>query len=260
MGLPAVRNYNCRKSKEDARDLKYATLMASKPVPIPTHVDRIRKKMPLPFDQGSIGSCTDQALAGYLCYLELCGKAPEVFTPGKFVAYSRLFNYYGARELEGSTGEDAGAEIRDIVKTAQQIGACSEALWPYVESNLFKKPSKAAYDEAAKHKISMYHSVATLDEIRHALASDLPVIGGICVYESFESEHVTATGRVPMPMPNEQMLGGHAILIVGYDDVAKVLICRNSWGVDWGDHGYFYLPYAFITVPGYANDFWVIQK
>jgi len=67
---------------------------------------------------------------------------------------------------------------------------------------------------------------------------------GITVYESFESAAVSKTGKMPMPKPSEKVLGGHAVLAVGYDDAAQRFIVRNSWGKGWGVQGYFTMPYA----------------
>ena len=61
-----------------------------------------------------------------------------------------------------------------------------------------------------------------------------------------------------MPNLNEKVLGGHAVMAVGYNDDKKVIIVRNSWGVNWGDNGYFYMPYAFITDKNMCSDFWSI--
>ncbi len=85
------------------------------------------------------------------------------------------------------------------------------------------------------------------------------MVFGFSVYESFESDSVASTGVVPMPSPNEQLLGGHAVVLVGYDDTKKVWIVRNSWGTNWGQAGYFTMPYAYLTNSNLASDFWTIS-
>ena len=82
---------------------------------------------------------------------------------------------------------------------------------------------------------------------------------GFTVYESFESQEVAKTGVVPMPAPGEQVVGGHAVLAVGYDDSAQTFMVRNSWGTGWGQAGYFTMPYAYLTTRGLSSDFWTIR-
>jgi len=87
----------------------------------------------------------------------------------------------------------------------------------------------------------------------------LPVIFGFCVYSSFEGDQVAQTGVMPMPAPNEQVLGGHCVVAVGYDDMKQMVTVRNSWGTGWGQSGYFEMPYAFIFDPDYTSDFHAIE-
>jgi len=89
---------------------------------------------------------------------------------------------------------------------------------------------------------------------------EFPVVFGISVYESFESEKVAKTGIVPLPENTERMLGGHAIVLVGYDNEKKLFIFRNSWGEQWGDKGYGYLPFEYVCDANLASDFWVVNK
>lgn len=63
-----------------------------------------------------------------------------------------------------------------------------------------------------------------------------------------------------MPSSTEKCLGGHAVLIVGFDAIKKVYIVRNSWGPNWGQAGYFTLPYAYVLDPNLASDFWVVKN
>jgi C1A family cysteine protease len=95
--------------------------------------------------------------------------------------------------------------------------------------------------------------------MKACLASGYPFIFGFTVYDSFESDAVAKTGIVPMPSKTELVLGGHAVMAVGYDDSKKWFIVRNSWGEDWGDKGYFYIPYDYLTNKNLASDFWTIK-
>jgi C1A family cysteine protease len=62
-----------------------------------------------------------------------------------------------------------------------------------------------------------------------------------------------------MPGPDEEVLGGHAVLAVGYDDSAECFIVRNSWGSGWGKKGYFTMPYSYLLEQNLSDDFWTIR-
>jgi C1A family cysteine protease len=204
-------------------------------------------------DQGQLGSCTGNALAGAVEFLEKKDQRP-------FVDVSRLFIYYNERVIEHSVNSDAGAMIRDGIKTLAKQGACSEKSWPYVISKFKVKPTPACYKEAAQHQITSYQRILTLDEMRTCLADGFPFVFGFTVYESFESQQVAKTGVVPMPTSGERVLGGHAVLAVGYDDKKKRFIVRNSWGTGWGLKGYFTMPYAYLADRNLSDDLWTIRS
>jgi C1A family cysteine protease len=243
-----TRKYGWRADLPDIRDFRYSAPRGKAPLP---------KKVDLRFfcsaveDQGNVGSCSGQAFAAILEYLDRKGD-------GKYVDVSRLFIYYNERKLEGTVGEDSGALLRDGIKSLAKWGACDEKLWPYQESIFLREPSSEAYQDALKRKIVAYYRVSTLDDVKSALAEGLPVVFGFSVYESFESGEVAKTGMVSMPERSERMMGGHAVVAVGYDDDLGRVIVRNSWGEAWGDRGYFYLPYGYIESRDLSDDFWVI--
>jgi C1A family cysteine protease len=96
--------------------------------------------------------------------------------------------------------------------------------------------------------------------MKSCLIDGHPFVFGISVYDSFMGDDVKATGIVPMPKSNERVQGGHAITSVGFDDSKAALICANSWGVDWGIAGYFYLPYNYVSDSDLACDFWTARR
>ena len=100
--------------------------------------------------------------------------------------------------------------------------------------------------------------MASLHQMQGCLASGTPFVVGFSVYESFESEEVARTGVVDMPGPKEKQVGGHAVVAVGYDNAAQRFTVRNSWGKSWGQKGYYTMPYAYVTNPQLAMDFWAI--
>jgi C1A family cysteine protease len=262
-----MRKLNWKPDLPDHRDFLYSlhVMKAAKHKTIfPTKVD-LRPLCSPVVDQGDIGSCTGNSLTGHLEFLELqqhkiAGIQPEEFDPVKFDSFSRLFIYYNERVIEGTVNQDSGAQLRDGIKALATQGACKESTWLYSSTNEFLQPSPAAYAEAANHKISLYLRLNNIGEMKHCLADGYPFVFGFTVYSSFESNHVAQTGIVPMPSKNDELQGGHAVCAVGYDDTKKVIIVRNSWGPDWGDKGYFYLPYAYISNPNLADDFWTIRK
>jgi C1A family cysteine protease len=151
--------------------------------------------------------------------------------------------------------------IRDGIKSVAKEGAPHETLWPYTISKFAIKPSAAAYKDALKHRAVLYQRLTqTLDQLRGCLAAGYPFVFGFSVYESFETQAVAKTGKVPMPKSKEKQLGGHAVLAVGYDGPSKRFIVRNSWSTAWGLQGYFTMPYDYLTDGNLADDFWTIKQ
>jgi len=248
--MPTTHAYGWLKDSLDQRDYRFAP--AAKAAPLPPSVNLIPLLPPV-YDQQQEGSCTANMTCAALDYAH--SKAH-----GGFLTPSRQFQYYNARLLEGTTKSDAGASIRDAIKAAATYGICPESEWPYVESNLYHKPTAKCYTDAKKDIVQQYQAVPqTLDDLRAALAQGLPVCIGIGVYESFESEAVAKSGIVPLPGKHEKLLGGHAVLLVGYSDGTQSFTFRNSWGSGWGAGGYATLPYAYLLNPKLASDFWVVQ-
>lgn len=232
----------------DHRDLTFSAA----PKVVPPMVD-LRSKMPPVYDQGQIGSCTANAICAAVEYLHVAE------SKGDWVP-SRLFLYYNERDIEGTTESDAGAQIRDGIKTLINNGVCHESLYPYRESEFRVKPIPEAYTEAKKYVALKYERVnQNLNSIKSSLALNIPVVVGISVYESFESEDTATTGLVSLPGSNEALVGGHAVLVCGYFDAVQYFVVRNSWGPSWGQSGYFMLPYAYLLDSNLAQDFWAIN-
>jgi len=246
-----ARIYNLRPDPEDHRDWLYMSVFVTGDAELPAYVD-LRATCSGIVDQGELGSCTANAIAsGLREYWEL--------QDGTDTRLSCLWLYWKERSLEGTIPEDSGANIRDGMKVLQQMGCAREDDWPYDISKFTDTPSKKSSRNAMNYKIAAYHRVVSLVDLKTALADGYPVVLGIMVYESFESSQVEATGIVPLPRRGEKCLGGHAVLAVGYADDAKRMgtgkvICRNSWGDNWGDKGYFYLPYSYFR--SNVSDMW----
>jgi C1A family cysteine protease len=247
--------YHLVKSRVDERDYKYADHFSTVSAKaLPPAVD-LRPTCPPIYDQGQIGSCTANALVGGMNFLEIKDKKNAA------IMLSRLFVYYNERRLEGSTAQDAGATLRDGMKALSTWGVCKENLWAYISNLVTHKPNVQAYSEGLNRKITSYFALNNVLDMKNCLASGYPFVGGIQVYDSFESDAVALTGVVPYPnVDTEELLGGHAVLFVGYNDAKDVFIGRNSWGTGWGQKGYFTIPQRFLADADLADDFWTIRK
>jgi C1A family cysteine protease len=243
--------YGWKPDLPDHRDILYGAVH-DVVAPLPPSAD-LRSICPPVENQGNLNSCTGNALAGVLEILEVKDKVT-------FQDLSRLFIYYNERVIEHSVQADDGAMIRNGIKTLVKQGVCSEDKWPYVQGNWNKKPPKGCYTEAAKHQVIAYQRIQTLDEMRHCLADGYPFVFGFSVYESFESAAVAKSGILDLPKPGEKQVGGHAVVGVGYDDSEKRILVRNSWGADWGQAGYFTMPYDYVDNRNLTDDFWAIRR
>jgi C1A family cysteine protease len=245
-------NYGWVPDLPDQRDFLFAAPMENLAA-LPAVAD-LRPNCPREvYDQGHLGSCTANAIAGALEFEQL-KQGLKTFTP------SRLFIYYNERVMEGTVNSDSGARIRDGIKSVGSIGACPEADWAYDITKFADKPVQPAYKDAPLGKALQYQRVPqVLNQMKGCLASGYPFAFGFTVYESFESDQVAQTGVAPMPSPGEKVLGGHAVLAVGYDDNPQRFIARNSWGPNWGMGGYFTIPYAYLTDSNLADDFWTVR-
>lgn len=236
----------------DQRDHLYAAPVVQLRA-LPARVD-LRTKCPPVYDQGQLGSCTANAIGAAIQFDRRKQKLKPNFVP------SRLFIYYNERVMEHSVDSDAGAQIRDGIKSVSKQGACPEPDWKYDISKFRDKPPPSCYKTALKYKAVQYMRLTqVLNQMKGCLASGYPFVFGFSVYESFESAEVAKSGVANMPAPKEQLLGGHAVLAVGYDDSKQAFIVRNSWGKGWGMQGYFTLPYAYLTDTNLAADFWTIR-
>ena len=248
------KKYGWRPDTPDMRDKYFTPVIDLSKINTSAEVD-LRNGCPGIYNQGKLGSCTANAIAAAYEFDEIKQNENNLFIP------SRLFIYYNEREMENSVSIDSGAQIRDGIKSINKLGVCPETMWPYDITKFTEKPSEDCYEYAQNHKAVKYQRVKQdLYHLKSCLDQGLPFVFGFAVYESFETEEVAKTGIMVMPQENDKMLGGHAVMAVGYDTEKEVFIIRNSWGVEWGDKGYFYMPYSYITNKNLCSDFWVVQK
>jgi len=253
--------YGWKPDLPDHRDLLYAVPPVTAKA-LPPSAD-LRPGCPPVYDQGQLGSCTANAIAGAIEFEQKKQGLPA-FMP------SRLFIYYNERVIENDVQSDNGAQIRDGIKSVATQGVCPETEWPYSDQNTdpnpcpscpyAQKPTAACYTNAKKNLVKLYQRLNQIPAtLKGCLASGYPFVFGFTVYESFESQAVATTGIMPMPAPGEKVVGGHAVMAVGYDDSKQQFIVRNSWSATWGIAGYFMMPYAYAADSNLADDFWTIR-
>lgn len=242
------KNYGWVPDRPDQRDYLYSAIRPV--VRLPGEID-LRNFCSAVENQGRLGSCTANSLAGNLEYLDR-------MIDNEYQDVSRLFIYYNERVLGNTVDYDSGASLRDGIKTLRKIGACWEKTWPYLIERFTRKPPERCYLEARKHRIESYHRILALPEMLVCLAEGYPFVFGFAVYESFQSQRVAETGVVNMPGKKEKTVGGHAVMAVGYNQRQKRFLVRNSWGVDWGRGGYFTMPYEYLET--LSADFWTIRR
>ena len=246
-----TRRYGWRRDQPDQRDRPFARAKIETLATLPASID-LRPGCPAVYDQLELGSCTANAAAGAIQFDDTLQKLPAVMP-------SRLFIYYNERSIEGTTASDAGASIRDSIKSVAQWGVPPETEWPYDPTQLTVEPPATVYADAGKHLALVYESIdQDLNELKACLAAGYPFLFGFTVYQSFESDATAKTGIVRYPGFFERPVGGHAVMAVGYQDADQMFVCRNSWGADWGGAGYFFFPYKYM-LSRLASDFWTIR-
>lgn len=173
---------------------------------------------------------------------------------------SRLFLHYNARAIAGTQNQNKGAQIRDAMKSVAKQGICRESLWPYRAYRYAHKPPQPAYQQALAYQSIAYQRLRNeLVELKACLAQGFPIVFGLTVYSAFDSAQMSSRGVLNLPKKDEEKVGGHAVLLVGYKEASQRFIAMNSWGKAWGQEGYFTLPYDYVLDPKLARDFWTLR-
>lgn len=204
------------------------------------------------YDQGNLGSCTANSTGGMAEFLVM-KLGLWNFMP------ARLALYYWTRLGEGDPTQDNGASVQDAAATLNTWGVPNESLWWYNTAKFAVKPNHNVVNDASKHKCAAPMAISQdANSLKNCLAMGYPFVFGFTVYSSFEN--IGSDGIMPMPKSTESILGGHAVMAVGYDDSTQYFKVRNSWGASWGKNGYFFMPYTYILNNNYASDFWTCHS
>jgi C1A family cysteine protease len=213
------------------------------------------KTFPAVYNQGTIGSCTANALCGAFWFDGL-NSDTDTKTEYQFEP-SRLYLYYMERFVEGDPLIDNGAQLCDGVTCLEKYGVCSENTYPYITTDFAEVPPSACGTEAIQHTVTTASSIPqTLNDLKGCLTAGYPFVFGFVAYPELET--LSSPWNLPLPNASEVSIGGHAVLCVGYDDTTQMFKIRNSWGSAWGNNGYFNMPYSYVTNVGLSNDFWMV--
>lgn len=249
-----LNRYGWVRDLPDPRDHHISLTLEESTTDLPAQ-HSLRSKFPAVYDQGELGSCTANAIGA--CVQERQMKRGEA--EGAHVP-SRLFIYWNERDIEGTTNSDSGAQIRDGMKVIGSVGSPPEEDWPYDISKFAQKPPAQAFSDALKYTATYGRVAQSAHSFKASVYFGRPVVFGFTVFESFET--IGSDGIMSMPdFNNEQILGGHAVVIVGYKPINNQLYfeVRNSWGESWGDQGYFWMPALYAVDPSLCSDFWHVN-
>ncbi len=200
------------------------------------------------YDQRQTNSCVANATGRNVEYLM---RAQGVFD----FHPSRNFIYWVARAAIGEQNKDNGCEIRDAFNCIAAYGVPHEPIWPFEDYYIKRTPTRVVFRDAVDHKALTRQPVPQkLDHLLHCLAHRLPIVFGTNVFPSWDDPG--ETGRIPLPAPGEKSTGGHAIMITGWHAATKSFQFVNSWGAEWGERGFGYLPADYVLNPDLSSDFW----
>lgn len=233
----------CRKDPVDLRDLPMGLVLPA--IPVPGRVDYTALMTPVR-DQGDEGTCVAFAsVVGVKEYEDAKEYKKDVSLSPRYV-YSLCKKYDGIPDEEGTYP-------RTAMKVLLKHGVCPESYWPYKPYQT-DDHKKGADTKAKIYRINAYARLSSIAEMKRSLYVNGPFLAGVRVYESWFTDRVKRTGMIPLPRRGEEILGGHAICIVGYDDKKRLFKFKNSWGKGWALKGYGHLPYIYMQ--RYCSDAW----
>ncbi len=221
---------------------------------LPSSYD-LSDRLPIIYDQGNLGSCTANSVAWLYRYYK------TTFSPSRLFIYyySRLFDQIGG---DNSVKIDDGTTLKQAMNVIKKKGVVANRFYPYIIKKYAKRPPAYLNIKAKKRRIKSYQLVnQDIDSMKSLISSGTPFVFGFIVFSSFLYSSTESTGIIPYPdIGVESVLGGHALVAVGYDDSTQLIKCVNSYGRSWGDNGYLYMPYNYILNPSFTDDLWMISN
>ncbi len=197
-------------------------------------------------DQLSLGSsCVHALLDAY----EMAVSAP--------FPLSRMFVYHNERHIQQSSGKTNGASICDTVKSIEWYGVCKENDWPYNLDLFDVQPPDHIYDGASSTKDVVEFSTIIAQDVSRALQEGYPVVVGLQMYDCYAS---AIDGNFPTPTSSSTIVGGHAVLIFGYDNTSSRFTFKNSRGSSWGVDGRGTIPFSSLQNPRLVDSMWIVRK
>ncbi len=233
----------CKKDPKDLRDIPMGLVLPA--IPVPLSIDYTPQMTPVR-DQGDEGTCV--GFASVVGVKEYADQKEY----RKLIQLSPRYVYSLCKQFDGAP-EEEGTYPRVALKILLNYGVCPESFWPYKPHQ--SNDHKSGADQKAKiYRIKAYARLKSLIEMKRSLMVNGPFLAGVTVFNSWFTPTAEKTGKIPMPEKGEEIAGGHAICIVGYDDNVKLFKFKNSWSVKWADKGYGYLPYDYMKK--YCQDAW----
>lgn len=225
----------------DARDFNLSEQIHSvireleENIPLPSKFE-ITDNLTAVKNQGQEGTCV-----GFACTIGL-KEFQEKQMHNQYIELSPRYLYQKCKEIDGFPNIK-GTNIKTALEVLSTVGVCEWNYWPYKEGDV-GTPAPGADDNAKKYTIQSYGILTTMLSVKICLFRNSPVIMAVPFFNSWYSDQVTKTGDIPKPDGTNK--NGHAICVVGYNDENKKFKFKNSWGTNWGDNGYGYLPYEYF--------------
>ena len=241
-----------KRDNEDPRDNKFQDLVPKFGVVNTPDIFDLREYCADVEDQKTTSSCTVNATVGGLEVLENVQSNNT-----SCVTLSRLFIYYNARLENNDQDKDEGTYIRNCMSALAGLGVCEESVWPFDVDKVNDKPSWASYRGAVVHKTKGFYRIdgngqGRVEQIEKSISAKHPVVFGATLSQNFGEPD----SNNMVHAPSGSVVGGHAMLLVGFDRKNRIFTIRNSWGKDWFDGGYCYASYDWLDQCD-VSDVWV---
>ena len=261
---------------------------------LPKRVDlRDENLLPPPQDQGPLGSSCAFAVLDLVEHLERKHL-------GRSLEASKLFLHqltvrFASSSLAPSPTRSVGTTLRTTFKALTRFGAPPACFWPYDPDHFDREPAHPLLFSFTREYASLHYfrldtstgatgqvrasPQKTLRNVKRLLALGIPCVCGVATPRS-----LTTAPHFPLPDARDELRGGQAVLILGYEDAdpdttgtksrqkssarapehrrqqsGGAFLVRSSWGTRWGEEGYGWLREGCL-VQAYASDFWTAVR